>query len=100
MKKCKIPRSAKRVRVAMPVHLDHGSGITRDISQSGVYFFTEQLLSPGMTIPFVLEFDYVSPGEKVFLHCKGEVLRVEETGRKRGVAASISEFRRAETRLI
>lgn len=92
MKKYDIQRSAKRVRVEIPVQLDQGSGVTRDISQSGVFFFTEQPFVPGTTFSFVLELDYVSPGESVYLHCKGEVVRVEETGEKKGVAVSIREF--------
>ncbi len=92
MKTYDIKRSAKRVRVEVPVHLDQGTGISRDVSQSGVFFFTDQPFSPGTTFSFVLELDYIFPGETVRLHCKGEVVRVEEAGKKRGVAAVISEF--------
>ena len=95
MKKYAIKRSAKRVRVEIPVHLDQGAGVTRDVSQSGVYFFTDHPFSPGMSLDFVLELDYVFPGEPVFLHCRGQVVRVEDAGERRGVAASISEFRSA-----
>jgi hypothetical protein len=96
MKKYDIKRSAKRIRVEMPVHLEQGAGITRDVSQSGVFFFTDQPFSPGTTFSFVLELDYVFPGEPVYLHCKGEVVRVEGAGEKTGVAASISEFGSAQ----
>lgn len=92
MKKYEIKRSAKRIRIEVPVHLDQGEGVTRDVSQSGVFFYTDQTFSPGMPLNFVLELDYVFPGEPVFLHCRGEVVRVEDAGEKRGVAASISEF--------
>jgi hypothetical protein len=92
MKGYEIKRSAQRVRVEVPVHLGQGSGVTRDVSHSGVYFFTDQTFSPGMPVSFALELDYVFPGEPVYLHCRGEVVRVEDAGEKRGVAASISEF--------
>ena len=92
MKKYEINRSAQRVQVEVPVRLDQGSGVTRDVSHSGVYFFTDQTFSPGMPVSFVLELDYVFPGEPVYLHCRGEIVRVEEAGERRGVAASISEF--------
>lgn len=92
MKTYDIKRSAKRVRVEVPVLLDNGSGVTRDVSQAGVFFFTDQAFAPGTTFSFVLELDHVFPGEPVFLHCTGEVVRVEEAGEKKGVAASISEF--------
>jgi hypothetical protein len=87
-----IKRSAQRIPVEMPVHLEKGDGVTRDVSQSGVFFFTDQTFSTGAPLRFALELDYVSPGEKVLLHCRGEVVRVEEAGEKTGVAASISEF--------
>jgi hypothetical protein len=92
MKTYDIKRSAKRVRVEVPVHLEQGIGVTRDVSQSGVYFFTDLPFSPGTPVSFVMELDYVFPGEPVCLHCRGKVVRVEETGEKRGVAASICEF--------
>lgn len=92
MNKHDIKRIAQRVQVEVPVHLGLGTGVTRDASHSGVYFFTDQTFSPGTTFSFVLELDYIFPGETVMLHCRGEVVRVEEAGEKRGVAAIISEF--------
>lgn len=86
MKKYDVKRSAKRIRVEMPVHLNQGAGVTRDVSQSGVFFFTDQTFAPGTTFNFVLELDCVSPGKPVFLHCRGEVVRVEEGGERLGVA--------------
>jgi hypothetical protein len=95
MKKYEKTRSAKRIRVEVPVHLDRGSGITRDISSSGVFFFTDRKISQGMPLCFVLELGHVFTGEPVRLHCKGQVVRVEESGERTGVAVSISEFRSA-----
>jgi hypothetical protein len=92
MKKYDIKRSAKRVRVEVPVRLDNGSGVTRDVSHAGIFFFTDQPFAPGTTFSFVLELDHVFPGEPVYLHCRGEVVRVEEAGERKGVAASISAF--------
>lgn len=92
MKKYDIKRSAKRIRVEVPVHLEQGTGITRDVSLSGVFFFTDQDFAPGTTFDFVLELDYVSPGKPVLLHCRGEVVRVETAGERVGVAASIKEY--------
>jgi hypothetical protein len=96
MKKYDIERSAQRIRVKVPVRLDKGTGVTRDVSQSGVFFFTDQSFAPGTTFNFVLELDYVASGEPVFLHCRGEVVRVETVGEKVGVAASIRAFRSSE----
>jgi len=92
MKKNGCRRGARRIRVEVPVHLEHASGITRDVSPSGVYFLATEDFTPGMPLRFVLDLDYVFPGTPVHLHCRGRVLRVEESGGKRGVAASISEL--------
>jgi hypothetical protein len=95
MKMFKTKRSAKRIRIEVPVHLEPGSGVTRDVSQSGVYFLTDQPFSPGMPVSFILKLDYVFPGEPVHLRCRGKVVRVEEVGDRVGVAASISDFQSA-----
>jgi len=92
MKKYDTKRSAKRIRVEVPVHLEQGTGVTRDVSQSGVFFFTDQPFVPGTTFSFTLELDNAVIGEPVLLHCWGEVVRVETAGEKNGVAASIREF--------
>ncbi|HEX9778229.1 MAG TPA: PilZ domain-containing protein [Geopsychrobacteraceae bacterium] len=88
-------RTAKRIRIEVPVHLDPGSGVTRDVSPSGVYFFSDRIFTPGMSLCFSLELDYAFPGEPMHLCCRGKVLRVEEVGGKTGVAASICDFRSA-----
>jgi hypothetical protein len=92
MKKEKERRREKRVRVAVPVWIGQKSGITRDISQSGFYFLTDQKLTPGVDFRFALELDYIFPGEPVYIDCIAKVLRIEPSGDKLGVAASISEF--------
>jgi len=95
MKKFETRRSAKRVQVEMPVQLEKGRGVTRDISSAGVYFFTDRSFTAGMDITFELEFKFVFPGEAVRLNCRGKVMRVEQAGERTGVAASISEVSNA-----
>lgn len=92
MKKYSVERSARRVQVEMPVHLDRGEGITRDVASSGLYFYTDQPLPLGTTFDFTLEFRYIRPGEQIQLCCRGEVVRIEDSGEKKGVAAVIKEF--------
>lgn len=92
MKRYETKRCAERIRVEMPVHLDQGMGVTRDVSQSGIFFYTDQSFSLGMPLRFALEFDHIIPGEPMLLHCRGEVVRTEKSGERTGVAASISEY--------
>ena len=84
-------RREERIPLETPVLLATGTGVTRDISKSGIYFLTEQALTPGGAVNFSVQLDYACPGKPLKLKCRGEVLRVEASGAKFGVAASISE---------
>ncbi len=81
--------SKLRVRMA-----DDVTGVTRDVSPSGVYFTVDQQLETGQTIHFTLEFDSpMGRGECLHLDCVGTVVRVEDDGLTRGAAVSIVESR-------
>lgn len=84
-------RNEERVPSTLPVSLEHGTGVTRDISASGVFFETDRAYSPGSEISFSIELD--SPGGKMMLKCQGRIVRVEGRGGKVGVAARIIESR-------
>lgn len=80
-------RNEERVPSTLPVSLEHGTGITRDISPAGVFFETDRAYSPGSEISFSIELD--SPGGKMTLKCQGRIVRVEDRGGRVGVAAQI-----------
>ena len=81
----------ERVRTARQVHLDHGTGITRDVSASGVFFETDVNHAAGSEINFSIEFD--GPTGKMMLRCQGQIVRVEHRDGKVEVAAKIIESR-------
>jgi hypothetical protein len=87
----KEPRQSQRVNAEIPIRLeDRASGLTRDISPSGVYFVIGEKLESGELIRFTMEFE--DPGGGVLhLDCVGKVVRVEASGTKTGVAAMIVE---------
>jgi hypothetical protein len=89
----KEPRQSQRVNAEVPVRLENSaSGVTRDISPSGVYFVIGEKLEAGQQIHFSIEFD--DPGGGVLmLDCIGKVVRVEDAGGKSGVAATITQSR-------
>ena len=91
----KEPRRHNRVSAELPVELeDGGSGLTRDVSPSGIYFVGLGRPQKGQAIRFTLEFaNPADPSGKVRLACLGEVVRVEESAGKFGVAVSITESR-------
>ena len=85
------PRKSQRVNAEVTVRLeDRTSGLTRDISPNGVYFVIGETLESGQVIRFTLEFEDRAGGP-LHLNCTGEVVRIEESGGKRGVAVKIIE---------
>jgi len=81
----------ERVPAALPVSLDGATGITRDVSASGVFFETDVNYAPGSEISFAIELQ--GPAGKLMFRCRGEIVRVEDRGGKVGVAAKIIESR-------
>ena len=81
--------------VTRPVVLARGSGVTRNISTSGVFFETNADYAVGSKIIFAIELDG-SQGEKLELRSRGEIVRIELRGAKVGVAVAIV-FTKLET---
>jgi hypothetical protein len=75
------------------VELDHGIGLTRDVSVGGVFFVTLQRFSPGDPIECTLVFEHLDPDHHVRLHCCGQVVRVEPDDGTMGIAAAITAYR-------
>jgi hypothetical protein len=85
-------RRAIRFPMTLPVQLEEGAGITRDVSLLGVFFETEQPLSSKGPIVFTLMFEGRSWSRPIRLKCEGQVVRVEPSNGKAGVAATISSY--------
>jgi hypothetical protein len=82
-------RSEQRVAAALPVTLDRGTGITENVSASGVFFETDASYAPASPVHFTLEID--TPGGPILLDCHGTIVRVERRQGRLGVAAKITE---------
>lgn len=80
-------RHEERFMLEMPVLLESGSGMSRDISESGIYFTTTRQLVPGEGVKFSVRLDHLH----VRLDCVGQVLRIEAVDGIFGVAASIRQ---------
>lgn len=85
-------RREPRHRGKLPVELEFGKGVTRDFSGSGIFFETDCSFSLGQPIEFCLVLVHIDPERPVCLKCRGEIVRVEESGHKIGVAATISSY--------
>ncbi len=68
---------------------DGGSGVTRDVSASGVFFETETEQVAGSLVDFTIEFE--TPSGEMRLKCHGQVVRIERHGKRQGAAVKILE---------
>ena len=82
-------RREERVSASLPVKLGSTTGITRDVSASGICFETDVSYKVGSPISFAVHMD--APGGKMVLNCRGEIVRVEPRGGRVGVAVKIVE---------
>jgi len=83
-------RKGQRILTALPVHIMSAEGITRDVSASGVFFWTTApSCAPGELISFSVELK--RPEGKMRLRCQGDVVRIEPQDGIVGVAVRITE---------
>ena len=83
-------RRGQRIQTALPIFLKNAEGITRDVSASGVYFWTsESMCALGELISFSVELK--RPEGRVMLKCQGDVVRTEPRNGMMGVAVKISD---------
>src|SRR6187401_2604787 len=81
-------RRVERMSVTRPVRLGRRTGITRNISTSGVFFETDVDYAPGSEIIFAIELD--GPAERnLTLRCRGTIVRIEHRAGKVGLAVEI-----------
>ena len=81
-------RREQRMSMTRPVQLDRGTGVTRNMSTSAVFFETDVEYVQGSEIIFAIEIDGAAEEELMF-RCRGEIVRVEPRDGKLGIAAKI-----------
>jgi len=83
-------RRGQRIQTALPVFLKNAEGITRDVSASGVFFWTsESTCALGELISFSVELK--RPEGRMMLKCQGDVVRTELCNGMMGVAVKITD---------
>ena len=82
-------RKHQRIHIALPVFLKNGTGTTRDVSASGMFFWTAGLCTAGDFIGFEVELR--RPVGKMRLKCNGSVIRTESRNSDIGVAVKITD---------
>jgi len=81
-------RRGARMFVTRPVRLGGRTGITRNISTSGVFFETDVDYALGSELSFAIELDGQAQRE-LTLRCRGMVVRVEHRAGNVGIAVEI-----------
>jgi len=91
-------RREARISAAMPLYFKNGKGVTDDLAIMGVFFWTDcpDDFAVGDHINFTIV--VVEPGRTVLSDCSGEVVRVLERHRPKGVAVKL--FRPALSRFV
>jgi hypothetical protein len=79
-------RKGERFKLALPVQLADGTGTTRDIGTSGIFFETERAHSIGDTIRLSLNFEHET------LRCEARVVRVESRNGQVGVVVELMSY--------
>jgi hypothetical protein len=83
-------RKGPRIHTALPVVLKDAHGITRDISASGLFFWTSEVACElGQLINFSVEIK--RPKGRMRLKCQGDVVRTEPRPCRIGIAVKIVE---------
>jgi hypothetical protein len=84
-------RSRRRFSVCALVETDKGTGITRDISTSGLYLTTEAQLEPGMSLSLWLSIPDGDSSRSFRLRQRGTVIRVEDLNDVRGAGIAFDQ---------
>jgi Tfp pilus assembly protein PilZ len=79
-------RKGERFKLALPVQLNDGNGITCNISTSGIFFETERAYAIGEPIQLSLHFEHET------LQCEARVVRVEPRNGQFGVAVELRSY--------
>ena len=82
-------RREERVSAVLPVFLDNATGMTCDVSASGMFLETRTPFTVGDLVSFAVEFD--APGGKRMLKCQGNIIRTEQRADRIGLAIQIVE---------
>ena len=94
-------RNSRRFAMKLPLSVKVPAGEaavertaeTRDVSFRGLYFTVDAGFEPGTPVEFILTLPKeITQAGDVRIRCLGEVVRAEEHGTQRGVAARIDRY--------
>lgn len=77
------------------MEINGSSGVTRNISATGVYFETSEEAAPGSKVSFTIE--VLVNGESLKMVCSGAVVRVDHKDGMVGIAVKLANSFFADT---
>ncbi len=78
---------SKRYPTELSTSVNGLTGVTRNVSATGLYLLQDQPLDTGSRIDFWVDLD--TPGGPLKLCCEGEVIRVEKIDERFGIGVKI-----------
>lgn len=88
-RKHKDARKQPRLGATLRVKLGRISGVTRDVSASGVFFETDAAYAVGSKIHFEIKLD--TPWGEAMCDCNGRIVRVQRHDGSVGIAVQFSD---------
>jgi hypothetical protein len=89
-------RRAPRYPMEAPVEFAGGTGVTRDLSTSGVYFTCDQPMRVGARLSLAIMLDDTMADTQLRTEYEGTIVRVDEKDGKMGIAVRIDRLRRPQ----
>jgi len=85
-------RKEERTVIELPLAFEEGKGVTRNLSASGMFFWTDSspAFAVGDRVSITLE--VIRSGRKIKPRCQAEIVRVEPRGKHTGVGLRIVEL--------
>jgi hypothetical protein len=80
-------RSAERFSLTYEVEFENGTGFTRNISKTGVYFETSSFHNVGSIVQFSIQLHKLNK-EINRLRCHGRVIRTDQNAHQWGIAVN------------
>ncbi len=78
---------SKRYRTDLPTTVNGVSGVTHNVSATGLYILQDQQCETGSRIDFLI--DLATPGGQLKLCCEGEVVRVDKVDHRLGIGVKM-----------
>lgn len=70
-------RCTRRHRISVPVKFPGGTGVTRDVGATGLYFFSEGSFEKGQQVSLMITLEHSDPDGPLDVTYRGRVVRAE-----------------------